>query len=130
MAIIVALLAPFYVHVYSVTPSTATSSAACLWVFSAYLVAKVGNLVVSGGILPAGGDTRYQLVMESLATWLLGVPLAFFGASLLGWPVWAVYALLSVEELVRLLIGWSRVRSGRWMRLSVGSATHNAEVVR
>ena len=71
VAMIVALLAPFYVHAYSVTPSTATLSEACLWVFSAYLVAKVGNLVMSGGILPAGGDTRYQLVMESLATWLL-----------------------------------------------------------
>jgi len=126
VAMIVALLAPFYVHAYSVTPSTATLSEACLWVFSACLVAKVGNLVMSGGILPAGGDTRYQLVMESLATWLLGVPLAFFGACLLGWPTWAVYALLSVEELARLLIGWRRVRSGRWMRLSVGSVAHNA----
>ena len=112
------------------TPSTATLSEACLWVFSACLVAKVGNLVMSGGILPVGGDTRYQLVMESLATWLLGVPLAFFGACLLGWPTWAVYALLSVEELARLLIGWRRVRSGRWMRLSVGSVAHNAGGVR
>ena len=130
VAMSVALLAPFYVHAYSVTSSTAALSAACLWVFSAYLVAKVGNLVVSGGILPAGGDTRYQLVMESLVTWLLGFPPAFFGVYLLGWPIWTVYALLSAEELARLLIGWRRVRSGRWMHLSVGSVAHNAEGVR
>lgn len=130
MGAVVACLAPIYVRLYSVAPSTAALSTTCLWVFSAYLVAKVGNLVVSGGILPAGGDTRYQLVMESLASWLVGVPLAFVGAMVLGWPIWAVYALLSVEEILRLLIGWCRVRGGRWMHLAVGVAVREVETVR
>ena len=71
---------------------------------------------MAGSVLNAGGDSRFVLVMESLATWVIGVPTAFVAAFVFGFPVWVVYLLLSLEEAVRLGVGWRRLRSGRWLR--------------
>ena len=67
-------------------------------------------------MLNAGGDSRFVLIMESLATWVVGVPTAFVAAFVFGFPVLAVYLLLSLEEVVRLAVGWRRLRTGRWLR--------------
>jgi Na+-driven multidrug efflux pump len=77
---------------------------------------KVANMILAGSVLNAGGDSRFVLVMESLATWVVGVPTAFVAAFVFGFPVWAVFLLLSVEEIVRLAVGWRRLRSGLWVR--------------
>lgn len=113
-----AILAPHYVALYSVGSTSAAQATAVLRILSLYLVAKVANQVISGGILPAGGDSRFQLLSESLATWLVGVPLALVGAFVLHLPLPWVYAMLSLEEVVRFLIVRHRVASGKWMRIS------------
>ena len=72
-------------------------------------------MILTGAVLNAGGDSRFVLVMESLATWVVGVPTAFVAAFVFGFPVWAVYLVLSLEEVVRLAVGWRRLRSGLWL---------------
>lgn len=89
-----------------------------LRILAVYLVFKVANQVISGGILPAGGDSRFQLLSESLATWLVGVPLALAGAFIWHLSLPWVYAMLSLEEVVRFLIVRHRVGSGKWMRIT------------
>ncbi|MEL4356728.1 MULTISPECIES: MATE family efflux transporter [unclassified Luteococcus] len=111
-------LAPHYVGLYSVDGATAMQATAVLRILAFYLVVKVSNQVISGGILPAGGDSRFQLLSESLATWLVGVPLALASAFLLHLPLPWVYGLLSLEEVARFVIVRHRVGSGKWMRIS------------
>lgn len=53
---------------------------------------------------------------EGLTTWLIGVPLGL----LLSWgwkqPLPWVYFFLSLEEAVRLVIGYIRFRRGKWLK--------------
>lgn len=45
-----------------------------------------------------------------------------------GLPVWAVFLLLSLEEVVRLAFGWRRLRSGLWLRnLTVAAQEPDAQ---
>jgi Na+-driven multidrug efflux pump len=88
---------------------------AFLWVW-----VKVGNMIVAGSVLNAGGETRLVLLMETTATWLIGVPTALVAAFVLDLPLYWVYLLLSVEEAVRLGVGVARLRSRRWARDLVG----------
>ena len=77
---------------------------------------KVANTILAGPVLNAGGQSRLVLVMESRATWVVGVPTAFSAAFVVSFPVWAVFLLLSLEKVVRLAVGWRRLRSGLWLR--------------
>lgn len=100
---------------YALSPDTGQMAGVCLLVFSGFLFVKVANMVL-GSVLNSGGDSRFILVMESSATWFVGVPLAIIAAFVLRLPIGWVYFLLSIEELPRLVVGYGRFRSGTWAR--------------
>lgn len=117
-----------YVGLFAVSGHVRHLGQLCLLVFAGFLWVKVANMILAGSVLSAGGDTRFVLVMESLATWVVGVPTAYLAAFVFGFPVWAVYLLLSLEEVVRLAVGWTRLRSGLWLR-NLTAATTEPELV-
>ncbi len=74
------------------------------------------NSTLIVGVLRGGGDTSYSMYLEMGAVWLIGVPLAFLGALYLKVPVYLVYALVSMEEVIKALIGYPRVKSKKWIK--------------
>ncbi|MFA5577502.1 MAG: MATE family efflux transporter [Tissierellaceae bacterium] len=74
------------------------------------------NATLIVGVLRGGGDTSFSMYLEMGAVWLIGVPLAFFGALILKLPVYLVFALVSMEEIIKALIGFPRVRSRKWIK--------------
>ncbi|MEC0141439.1 MATE family efflux transporter [Paenibacillus macerans] len=87
-----------------------------VWVFAAFLWAKVGNMIMAGGILNSGGDSKFVFVMESAATWLIGVPSGLILSFVFKQPIYLVYFALSLEEVVRFGFGIARIRSRKWLR--------------
>ena len=72
-----------------------------------------GNLIV--GVLRGGGDTTFSMWLDAGAVWLVGVPLAFLGSVFLNIPVHWVTALVSLEEVVKAIIGIPRLISKKWI---------------
>jgi putative MATE family efflux protein len=116
IGLLVAAGSSMYVAMFATSEDVRRSGQLCLLVFAGFLWVKVANMILAGSVLNAGGDSRFVLVMESLVTWVVGVPTAFAAAFVFGFPVWEVYLLLSLEEVVRLAFGWRRLRSGLWLR--------------
>jgi len=116
IGVLLAAGSSMYVGLFAMSGHVRHMGQLCLLVFAGFLWVKVANMILAGAVLNAGGDSRFVLIMESLATWVVGVPTAFVAAFVFGFPVWAVYLLLSLEEVVRLAVGWRRLRSGLWLR--------------
>lgn len=76
---------------------------------------KVFNLFTIIGVLRSGGDTKYALVLDLGSVWIIGVPLAFLGVLVLRLPVYWIYALISIEEIVKSLFGVYRILSKKWL---------------
>lgn len=74
------------------------------------------NSTLVVGLLRGGGDTKFCMCLETGTTWLIGVPLAFLGASVLNFPILLVYALVSMDEFAKACIGLLRIRSKKWIR--------------
>lgn len=68
------------------------------------------------GVLRGGGDTQFSLYLDMGSVWLVGVPLAFLGAIYLKLPVYWVFALVSLEEVAKLVISLPRILSKKWIR--------------
>lgn len=115
MAAVLWALAPVYIGLYKVEERTGTYGRQLLRIFACYLWIKVCNMVIGSGILRSGGKTKYTLFMDVLGTWGIGIPLGLLGAAVLRLEVTYVYALLSLEEAVRLVLGLYRVKSKKWM---------------
>lgn len=73
------------------------------------------NLMLFIGILRSGGDTQFALKVELGSVWLIGVPIALIGGLVLHLSVYYVYALVLLEEIVKLSIVRPRFISRKWV---------------
>ena len=116
IALVVCALSPLYVRLYNVAPETRAITVKILIAFALVFTAKVFNMVVGGGVLQAGGQTKFMTAVNIIGTWGFGVPLGFVTAYALKLPIWWVYFILSLEEYVRLAISVWLLNSRRWMK--------------
>lgn len=109
------LLSPLILDLYKVAPVVIFYARTVLLVNCAFLWLRMMNLIQFIGIFRAGGDTRFALVLDGLIIWLVGVPLTAFGAFVLDWPIYLVYALTLSEEFAKGILGLWRYISKRWI---------------
>jgi putative MATE family efflux protein len=76
---------------------------------------RASNITLVLGILRSGGDTRYTLFIELVCIWGIGVPMALLGAFVLHMPVYWVYLLVQGEEIVKMILGITRLFSKKWI---------------
>lgn len=116
LSVLLILGSPFYVNIYQVEASVKVTAGQLLLVFALISPVKVLNMILGGGILRSGGNTRLLMYIDIISTWLFGVPLGLLGTFVLRLPIPYVYFLLSLEEVVRLIIAFFLFRTGKWMK--------------
>lgn len=104
-----------YTGFFNVGPQVRDIGARLLLIFAVLAPVKVQNMILGGGVLRSGGRTRIIMVIDTLGTWLVGVPLGLLTGVALGWPIGRVYFLLSQEELFRLALSVVVFRRKKWM---------------
>lgn len=67
------------------------------------------------GILRAGGDTVFSMLLDGVLIWVVGVPSVAVAALVLKLPIEGVFAATFVEELLKIGIGLPRFLSGKWI---------------
>ena len=112
---VVLLVSPSILSFYKVSPLVIEYVKKALIVLSAMMWLRMINVVLFIGVLRAGGDTRYALILDGFIIWLVGVPLAFLGAFVFHLPVYLVYLLVMTEELAKALLGLRRYFSSKWI---------------
>jgi len=120
VSIVLIAISDMYVGIYDVEPIVAETTKRIIYVLACYLIVKILNMVAAGGVLRSGGETKYTLYIDLIGTWVFGVPLGFLGAFVLKLPIEAVYALLSFEEVVRLVITFVIFKKKCWMKSIAG----------
>lgn len=81
----------------------------CMWL-------SVYNGIIITGVLRCGGDTRFAMLAEVLSVWCIGVPMAFFTALVLHWPIHLAVLAVKLEEAVKGAVLTKRFFSKKWVR--------------
>jgi putative MATE family efflux protein len=103
-------------YFYKISESARILVRQFLFIYAAILMFKSGNLHLIVGILRSGGDTKVAMLLDTLGVWAVAIPLGLLGAFVFHWPVPVVYILLCVEEVFKLVYGFFRFRSRKWIR--------------
>ncbi len=120
LTVLILILAPVFLWFYQLeSAQVADDALRMIRILAISMPVKLINMTVIMGILRAGGDVVFSLLFESCTMWFIGVPLAFIGALLLQWPVYLVYALVIIEEIIKFVLCLWRSFSGRWMKVFV-----------
>ena len=109
-------LSSIYVTWFNIEPEVARTTIYIIYALAAVLFAKILNMILGGGIIRSGGNTHYTLITDLIGTWIFGVPLGLLTAFVFHLPIYWVYFILSLEEVVRLMMGFYIFRKKKWMR--------------
>lgn len=101
---------------YSITPQVAADVHRLILIFALYMPAKTFNYINVVGVLRSGGDTKMCLFLDTSGVWFIGVPLAFLGGLVWKLSICAVYALVMLEEVYKMVFGYWRYRQKKWLR--------------
>jgi putative MATE family efflux protein len=86
-----------------------------LRVYAVYAPIKFLNAIMIVGILRSGGDTKFALLIEIIALWGIGVPLAFILSYFSNLPLYIIITLANLEEISKFILGYRRSISGKWI---------------
>lgn len=86
-----------------------------LLISSYYVIGQAINTLLISGVFRAGGNSRFGMICDIIVMWGISVPLGFFGAFVLKLPPMAVYLILCLDELWKLLPVYRYYKSYRWL---------------
>lgn len=109
------LLAGVYTGLYRVDGSVKELGKILLIVFALYAPVKVENMILGGGIIRSGGNTKIIMVIDIVGTWCIGILLCLLAAYVFKWGIVGVYTLLTTEEIFRLVVSLIIFKRRKWM---------------
>lgn len=83
---------------------------------SVYMVGKSVNTATIGGIFCAGGDSKFGFICDCITMWCITVPLGFIAAFALKLPVFAVYLIINLDEMVKLPAVYKHYKKYLWVK--------------
>jgi putative MATE family efflux protein len=103
------------IGLYDISEGAASNVFRLMTIFSLTAWLRGINFILFIGALRAGGDTRFAMFMELFSIWVIGVPAALIGGFVLHLPVYGVYMLVLLEEVVKVFVMVRRYRSRKWI---------------
>lgn len=107
---------PLLVQMIHMTPLAKKYLKGMLFMCSYYLIGKSVNSMTIGGIFPAGGDSGFGLLCDTVTLWCITVPIGCLCAFMLKVPVLGVYFVLNLDEIVKLPAVYRHYRKYGWVK--------------
>lgn len=113
---VLSIFSSLYVKIFSIPEYIKQDTVYILYAFSIILFVKVSNMILGGGTLRSGGNTRIIMLIDIIGTWIFGIPMGIVAAFVFDMPIYYVYFILSLEEVVRLIIELIVFKKRLWMK--------------
>ncbi len=81
-----------------------------------YMIGKSVNCTTISGIFCAGGDSKFGFFCDLTVMWGIVVPLGFISAFALKLPIAAVYAIISLDEILKLPAVYINYKKYKWVK--------------
>lgn len=82
---ILILLAGVYTGFYQVDYNVKEPGKILLVIFALYAPVKVENMILGGGIIRSGGNTKIIMIIDIIGTWCIGISLCMLAAYIFKW---------------------------------------------
>ena len=114
MGILLVVAGPLILTTYNVPYDVQQLASTNMLIIALFMIPRTVNFFFIIAVLRQGGDTVFCLILDTGSVWLIGIPLAFLGAYVLGLPIYLVLAMVYFEEVIKFFIAGNRVRKNRW----------------
>ena len=110
------LFSPVLYPLFHLSPEAAEIATMMSLVSFLILPLRAFNTTNVVGVLRGGGDVMAASMIDLAPMWLLSLPLAAVMGLILHWGILPVYLTMSLDNLIKLILGVWRLRSKKWIR--------------
>jgi putative MATE family efflux protein len=133
MGLILIVSGRYILMLFNISAEAYNSAGWILIILGCIMPMRIFNLINVVGVLRSGGDTKFSLFLDTFGVWFIGIPFAFAGGILLRLPIYIVILLVSLEEVFKIILGFRRFITGRWVnnlidRMEDKTAAADAEI--
>jgi putative MATE family efflux protein len=114
------LLSVFLPLVFNVNESVIAQANVMFFLLAALYPFRSFNMAMVVGICRAGGDTIFCMIYDVVFMWAFALPLAALAGFMFHAPVWVLFICVNSEEVLKVILGVWRLRSGKWLRNVTG----------
>jgi putative MATE family efflux protein len=109
------LIKPVVFHIVDLNGTAQSYLNGMLYICAYYCIGKSMNSTIIGGIFPAGGDSKFGFWCDTIVMWGMILPLSYLSAFV--WHVHPIflYAVISLDEIIKLPVAAIRYRQYRWL---------------
>ena len=116
VGIIIILTRHLILSPYKVSNEVTVGASGVMIVFGATLAINVYNMVAVMGVMRPGGDNLFCAIMDIIAVWIIGFPLALLSGLVWKMPLIWVFSFVTLQEVFKMgLLTW-RLKSKLWIR--------------
>lgn len=112
---IILCIIPFVGYFTTISETAQSYMKVMLVVSSYYVVGKAMNMTIISGIFPSGGDSKFGLKCDTITMWCVTVPIGLIAAFVLKLPVVVIYALINIDEIVKLPAVYIHYKKYKWL---------------
>jgi len=117
LGISIVLGAPSIIAVFDVSATTEVGRYAVLWMrILGFGMPVVGVHIALIGMLRGAGATNTSLLINTVGTLIVQVPLSWFLGFVVGWGAFGFWVALPISLVVRMALGVFVYRLGRWAK--------------
>ena len=103
--------------IYGFGPETSELLIRTIQVMALLTTQKMLSYIFIVGILRAGGDTFFCMVIELVCNMLIALPLAYFSVLVLHTDLPMAMVIVASAEIVRIVFCWPRFHSRKWINI-------------
>lgn len=103
-------------YIFNVQPHIVRIAQTMLFVLIAVYPFRAFNMLIIVGICRAGGDTVFASLIDNGWMWCLSIPLACLAAFVWNVQPWQIMLCLESEQILKTILGFFRVKSGKWLK--------------
>lgn len=101
---------------YNLNDSAEEMANNLIMIFCIIIVGMGYEMPAGGGIIKAGGDTKYMMYLNFISTWCIVIPIGFMAAFWWNLPPALVVLILNADQIFKCLPIAIRIRSYKWVR--------------
>jgi Na+-driven multidrug efflux pump len=114
--VVIFLLKGVAVDFYNVSATTKGIAHELMAALSIIAVFSSVSMMLTKGVLRAGGDTKFLMLADVLFLWTVSIPLGFIAGLYLHLPAFLVILCLRIDDVIKAIWCTKRLLGGKWIK--------------
>ncbi len=115
-ALLILVLRGPIINFYKVSPEAKAISWELMDAILIIVIFQSMSSILTKGVLRAGGDTKFLMAGDILFLWVASIPLGYLAGLVFHWPAFWIYTFLKIDQIIKCVWCFFRLRSGKWMK--------------